>query len=530
MNNLSLIDAVFSEKGFKSYFKDISTWSSWITFFKALEAPDSLNEGELKLFKDCTGLEKPYKGRIKEAYMICGRRSGKSTISALLAVFYSVFGNWRQYLSPGETARVFVVACNKEQAKIIMDYIKAFLNLTPTLKNMIHKTQAESIQLKNGVEINVKPQSWRSSRGFSTGILILEELSWWRFEGESKVQDKDIYTALLPGMTTITNSLVLGISTPFTRQGLLWQKYQAHHAKSGSILIWTAPTWVMNRNLTEASLKEQYLGDLTPEEFDAEYGAKFREDIESAIPEGLLARAIIKGQWEIPPEPGIEYFAFADASEGLRKGGDSFTYAIAHIKNNKIILDCVLEFRPPFIPSAVIEGMAEKLKKYGIKEIVQDRHSIAWIASDLDKFDIDVKSSDLTKSDIYNQFAVLLNKDLIQLLDNDRMRNQALGLQRFLKSQGAVRIDHLSGQHDDLINAAAGVCVLAGKRITAGGKGGTTTWVGKPKEPHKIRNMDEEERQRIQREYEDSWIVGSGSSQENYMSTQEFINTPWKKK
>jgi len=465
MNNLSLIDAVRSDKCFKSYFKDLSTWESWITFFKALEAPDSMDKAEARLFKSCTGLKRPYKGRIKEAYMICGRRSGKSTIAALLAVFYAVFGDWQQYLSPGEVARVFVVACNKDQSKIVMGYIKAFLDLTPTLRNMVFKTQVESIQLRNGVEINVKAQSWRSSRGFSTGILILEEISWWRFESESMLQDKDIYTALLPGMTTIPNSLVLGISTPFSRQGLLWQKHLAHYAKPGSTLIWTAPTWTMNRNLTEAGLKEQYLENLTPEEFDAEYGAKFREDIEAAIPESLLSRAIVKGLYEIPPEQGIQYFAFADSSEGLRKGADSFTFAISHIRDEDdlIILDCIMEFRPPFVPDMVIERIADKAEKYGITEITQDRHSIAWIGSDLEKYGIDVEASELTKSEIYSQFSILLNKNLVQLLDNDRMRNQALGLQRFLKSQGAVRIDHLVGSHDDLINSAAGAIVMATK-------------------------------------------------------------------
>jgi len=125
-------------------------------------------EADLRLLRECTGLKKAPTKPAKEAYVICGRRSGKSTISSLLAVFYAIWGDWAQYLSVGERAKVFVIATNMDQAKIIMGKIKGLLGLNAFLRSQVAKTLAWSVELKNSVDIEVKPASWRTVRGFSS--------------------------------------------------------------------------------------------------------------------------------------------------------------------------------------------------------------------------------------------------------------------------------------------------------------------------------------------------------------------------
>ena len=53
-----------------------------------------------------------------------------------------------------------------------------------------------------------------------------------------------------------------------------------------------------------------------------------------------------------------------------------------------------------------------------------------------------------------------MNKDTVELLDIPKLRSQILGLHRFVRSGGMVKIDHIRG-HDDVVNAAAGAIVLA---------------------------------------------------------------------
>lgn len=464
---LSLIEAISSDNGLGKYFKDKATWQAWFTFFKALSGSQELTSEELDLVRQCTGLDSVPGEEIKEAYMVCGRRSGKSTICALLAVFYAVWGEWEKYVSKGEQPKIFIVACNKEQSKIIIGYVKAILHLTPFLKSMIKRSLSESVELKNGTEILVKPASWRSTRGFTVGLLILEELAYWRFEEESANRDKEIYTAIKPAMTTIKNSLCIGLSTPFARQGLLWRKFEKHHGKPGPVLIWTAPTWIMNKTVTEEELRKEHLEELGEAEFGAEFEAKFREDIEGYLPLEIIDRAIVKGRMFNPPDIEVdEYFAFCDPSEGLHKGGDSMTFAIAHpeieedMEKRICVLDYLVEFRPPFNPKEVIREITMICKQYNVYELNQDRHAIGWIQADLEPHDIRVEPSDKTKSDIYEYFAVLMNKNEVELLDNPRLKSQLVGLQRILKSGGLVKIDHYRGGHDDCINAAAGALVL----------------------------------------------------------------------
>jgi len=465
---MNIVQAIYSEEIFRPFFKDLKTWGPWITLFKVLSGYKKLDEKEMELFQECTGLEELPKEPLKEIFIVAGRRSGKSTGAALLSAFFGVWGDWKKYLSPGETARTFIVATNKQQGKIIMNYISAIFNINSSLRRLVKKQLAESIELTNGLIIEIKPASWRSSRGYTVGpLFIMEELAFWRFETESATRDKEIYTAIKPGMTTIKNGLVIGLSTPFARQGLLWEKFNNHFGKPGPVLIWRAPTWRLNLTLSKEELEKEYLESLGEAEFGAEYAARFREDIEAYLPVEIYDRAVVKGRTILAEQPGVRYAAFCDPSEGLRKGGDSMTFAIAHAEKEdgqeKYILDVLMEFRPPFNPAQVIDSITATCKRYGIQKIVQDRHAIAWIAKDFKSHNIEVEISDETKSQIYELFAVEMNKGRVVLLDNERLRSQTLGLQRFLKGGGFVKIDHYRGGRDDCVNSVAGVCGLLSK-------------------------------------------------------------------
>ena len=65
-------------------------WSAWFAFLAALFALPMSGE-QLALYRRCTGREQPPRQRCAEAWLVCGRRAGKSFVLALVAVFLACF-------------------------------------------------------------------------------------------------------------------------------------------------------------------------------------------------------------------------------------------------------------------------------------------------------------------------------------------------------------------------------------------------------------------------------------------------------
>ncbi len=76
-------------------------------------------------------------GPAREAWLVCGRRAGKSFVLALVAVFLAGFKDWRPYLGPGERGTVMIIAADRKQARVIMRYVKGLLDTVSMLAQLI---------------------------------------------------------------------------------------------------------------------------------------------------------------------------------------------------------------------------------------------------------------------------------------------------------------------------------------------------------------------------------------------------------
>ena len=97
----------------------LQTWASWITWLKAVFALP-MTDGELEIFRQCTGRQTPSTKEPTELYSIIGRRGGKSFISSLTAVYIACFSSFKPYLNTGERAAILVLARDRDQAKIVL--------------------------------------------------------------------------------------------------------------------------------------------------------------------------------------------------------------------------------------------------------------------------------------------------------------------------------------------------------------------------------------------------------------------------
>lgn len=127
---MNIIQAIESDKVFKPLFKDLSSWVAWLVFLKSLFALP-MDKGECRVFKKCTGLKKAPTMQAREAYVVAGRRSGKSYISAAVSVFLALFHDWKPFLATGEKGWIFIIATDRAQAKIIKNYVSGILTSSP---------------------------------------------------------------------------------------------------------------------------------------------------------------------------------------------------------------------------------------------------------------------------------------------------------------------------------------------------------------------------------------------------------------
>lgn len=134
----TILDATDDPLLFASWFKDRATWVPWFTFLKALFALP-LRRTDLPLYRECTGREAAPTQPATEAWLICGRRAGKSFMLALVAVFLACVQDYSRYLSRGERGTILLVAVDRRQARTVLRYIRGLLTGVPMLARMIER-------------------------------------------------------------------------------------------------------------------------------------------------------------------------------------------------------------------------------------------------------------------------------------------------------------------------------------------------------------------------------------------------------
>jgi len=94
---MNIIKAINDPHLFQAPLPDLKSWASWVVFLKALFALP-MTKAELTLYRQCTGRQIPPDKPFREAWCPTGRRSGKSFIAALVAVFIACFFDYRYSL------------------------------------------------------------------------------------------------------------------------------------------------------------------------------------------------------------------------------------------------------------------------------------------------------------------------------------------------------------------------------------------------------------------------------------------------
>src|SRR5665213_1253941 len=375
---VTILEAMSHPDLWARWFRDPATWAPWRTFLAALFGLP-MSDDDLALFQQCTGRATAPTAGFTAAWLVVGRRGGKSMILAVIAVYLATFRDWRPYLSPGEVGAVKIIATDRRQARVIHRYCRALLREVPVLAELIEREDDDAILLKTGIVIEIQTASFRSVRGYTVIGGFIDEIAYLRTDEGSANPDSEIIAALRPAMATIPGAMLLCASSPYARRGELWNAYRRHFGHDDApALVWQADTRTMNPTVSQSVVDEAM--DRDPASAAAEYGAQFRTDIESFVSREVVEAAVVPGVFELPPISSLSYIAFVDPSGG---SADSMTLAIAHAEDDgtRAIVDAVREVRPPFSPEAVVIEFADLLKTYSVYTVVGDRYAGEWPAS-----------------------------------------------------------------------------------------------------------------------------------------------------
>jgi len=207
--------------------------------------------------------------------LCCSRQSGKSSVSALMALHTCLF-------QPG--ALVLLISRSIRQSAELFRQFVTFLERLPDPPARTEDTKLSTI-LENGSRCVSLPSSEATIRGFSSVSLLVEDEA-------SRVSD-DIFVASAP-MLAVSNGRCVLLSTPFGKAG--------HFHK-----IWTEENnWLKIQikadqcpRLTPEILEEQ-MALFGPIKYAQEYNCEFIEDEFIIFTDERIERAINDDIEEIP--------------------------------------------------------------------------------------------------------------------------------------------------------------------------------------------------------------------------------------
>src|ERR1700722_5157649 len=234
-----------------------------------------------------------------------GRRGGKTRAMAILAAYLAACIDHRGILAPGERGVIPLLAASVQQAANAFAFVEGVFAVAPNFKDLVEGSTSDTLSLKTGIDISVRPASFRTIRGITAVAVICDEIAFWRSD-DSANPDKEILKALRPSLAT-TGGPLIAISSPHAKRGELYGTFKRHFGQAGDplILVAKAPSREMNPTLPQRVIDRAIEAD--PEAASAEYGAEFRGDLEIFVSREAIEASVAKGVTVRSPLARIGY-------------------------------------------------------------------------------------------------------------------------------------------------------------------------------------------------------------------------------
>lgn len=337
----------------------------------------------------------------------CGRRSGKTTLAALVALWSCLLRpELLERLRPGERGHAVGVATSIAQARIFVRSALSVIERSPLLSSLIDGVTEDEIRFTNSTSLLAVPCTSRSTRGSAIFALLADELAHFTSESEGATTADRVWSALLPSTLQFgDDARVIAASTPYGagEDSLFARLFQ--QASSGELedaLAQHAPTAAVNPTVDAAFLAREERRD--PVSFRAEYGAEFLGSGQGFFDgENIAASVTLPG--ELRPEDAVGWVA------GLDPGFSSDPFGLALVgrdptERRRLLVGLVRSWPPPRrkassleegreIEDTVLAEVAQVLRIFNARAVT-DQFKSAGVVERLQRHGISVRGEPMT--------------------------------------------------------------------------------------------------------------------------------------
>lgn len=447
--------------GALSAFRNVETWRAWLVLLRAAYGLP-LNAADRAQFQHHTARTeyRPPPGGWAEVVCVVGRQSGKTRIAATVAAFEAATAV--QESDGTELYGLLIAQDQRASVRTVFRYARAPFDRVPMLSQVLTNSTADTLTLANGCTSAAYPARPAAVRGLRARVVVLDELAFYR-SSDNLPTDAEMLRAVRPCLATTGGKLFI-LSSPYAQSGALYDLHRRHYGRNDSpVLVWQASAPEMNPTLSPDYLSRMQQDD--PEAYRSEVLGEFRAGVSTFLDSDALAECVETGVRERPRAGGMSYVCFDDPASG--SGADAWTKAIAHREGDRVVLDVLRTWVPPFNPSGVIAESAALSKAYGLYTTTGDRYAPGFVLEGFRTHGLTYAPSTQDRSALYLELLPLLNARRVRLLDSPDLLREFRGLERRRGSAGRDRVDHAPGRHDDRANAVTGALVLAAGRDTA---------------------------------------------------------------
>lgn len=424
------------------------SWRAWRTVARLLDDAE-LDDEDVETIKaraDCD----PPSSRVRQLWAVVGRRGGKSTMAAVVAVAQAC-RPYPRVINPV----VGLIAKSQEQAKNVAAYVADYAD---RLGVLVGKAGATQIKIDGGVTVKVLPNTV-SVRGPNYVGAVLDEAAFLDHHDGAAWSDRDLLQAVQPGMLGVRRPLMMVISTPGMRRGMLAERKMDWDAgkRPAGLMVWHGPTKAMRPNITDEEIAADV--ELNPS-VACEYESEFFSDAGAWLPGWVFEDDAVAALPERRTPAGGRLFAYFDLASGA--GADGAALAVAErLGDGRAALIDLWHWPAPFKVEAVIREGAAALGALGVRVVEGDLYGKGLQQAAWRRAGVSYVETAVSASEIYNEVAGPILAGRVDWIRHPVMIAELRGLVETARATPPPRVTHVGGAHDDAANAACGALMRA---------------------------------------------------------------------